>query len=52
MTGTTRMRALRGLAQDEAAFELTPSAIIARQREAMLERCARFARDHGLDFAG
>lgn len=45
-------RTLDGCARDEAAFELTPPAIVASQREAMLQRCTEFARDHGLRFAG
>lgn len=45
-------RALREHAREESAFELTPPAILAGQRSAMLERCARFAREHGLDFIG
>lgn len=44
--------ALRGLAREDARFSLSTQARRELQREALLECCAGFARDHGLRFAG
>ena len=46
------VRALRRLAAEAGAFEVSDRARLDRRRDGMQERCAAFARDHGLGFAG
>ena len=46
------MRALRQLAAEADAFQLSGRDRVAAQQAAMRERCAAFARDHGLEFTG
>ena len=46
------VRALTLLAAETGAFQRSDRARLAAQREAMRARCADFARDHGLVFAG
>lgn len=46
------VRALGLLAAETGAFQLSDRDRLAGQREGMRARCADFARDHGLEFAG